>query len=80
MKLVIRLFGIVREIVGKSEVEIELSKQSTAQDLLVFFKENYAELHDLTSLLVAVNQEYVDMDTILKSSDEIVLIPPVSGG
>ena len=80
MKLIIRLFGIVREIVGKSELEVELKKDSTAQDLLFFFKENYTELHDLTSLLVAVNQEYVDMDTVLKSSDEIVLIPPVSGG
>lgn len=80
MKLIIRLFGIVREIVGKSELEVALKEGSTAQDLLVFFKENYTELHDLTSLLVAVNQEYVAMDTVLKSSDQIVLIPPVSGG
>lgn len=80
MKLNVRLFGIVREIVGKSELEVELSQGSTSEDLLLYFKENYTELHDLTSLLVAVNQEYVDLTTILKSSDEIVLIPPVSGG
>jgi molybdopterin converting factor subunit 1 len=80
MKLNVRLFGIVREIVAKSELEVELPEQSTAKDLLTFFKVNYVELHDLTSLLVAVNQEYVPMETILKASDEIVLIPPVSGG
>ena len=80
MKLNIRLFGIVREIVAKSELEVELPSQSTAKDLLDFFKTNYVELHDLTSLLVAVNQEYVPLETILKASDEVVLIPPVSGG
>ena len=48
MKLNVRLFGIVREIVAKSELEVELPEQSTAKDLLTFFKVNYVELHDLT--------------------------------
>ena len=34
----------------------------------------------LTSLAVAVNQQYASSDTKLKSGDEVALLPPVSGG
>jgi molybdopterin converting factor small subunit len=31
-------------------------------------------------LLVAVNLALVDRDTVLKDGDEVVMMPPVSGG
>jgi molybdopterin converting factor small subunit len=31
-------------------------------------------------LLYAVNQDYVKPDHVLENSDEVVFIPPVSGG
>jgi molybdopterin converting factor small subunit len=32
------------------------------------------------NIVVAVNAEYAAPDTVLRSGDEICLIPPVSGG
>lgn len=34
------------------------------------------------SVIVAVNQEYIDKDQLLhlKSDDEVAIIPPISGG
>ncbi|RYF62770.1 MAG: MoaD/ThiS family protein, partial [Cytophagaceae bacterium] len=37
-------------------------------------------LTGVKSILVAVNSEYAEPDTLLNPSDEIALIPPVSGG
>ena len=35
---------------------------------------------DVRSLYIAVNKEYAKDDLVLKETDEIALIPPVSGG
>jgi molybdopterin synthase catalytic subunit len=34
----------------------------------------------LASIAVAVNQEYAGAETVLRSDDEVALLPPVSGG
>ncbi|MBT5913337.1 MAG: molybdopterin converting factor subunit 1 [Rhodospirillaceae bacterium] len=35
---------------------------------------------DLTTIRVAVNQEYVGLDHPIKPSDEVAFFPPVTGG
>jgi molybdopterin synthase sulfur carrier subunit len=35
---------------------------------------------DLTTIRIAVNQEYVDLDYPIKPGDEIAFFPPVTGG
>jgi molybdopterin synthase sulfur carrier subunit len=35
---------------------------------------------DLTTIRIAVNQEYVDLDHPIKPGDEIAFFPPVTGG
>jgi len=32
------------------------------------------------SIMISVNQEYVDRDQLLADGDEVAMIPPVSGG
>ena len=34
----------------------------------------------ITNLSVAVNRRYVDLDSPVKSGDELAIIPPVGGG
>ena len=43
-------------------------------------KEKYPAFDKLASLQLAVNAEYVEDDYVLRENDEVVLIPPVSGG
>jgi molybdopterin converting factor small subunit len=40
----------------------------------------FPKLDKLNSLFIAVNQEYAADDKAILVSDEIALIPPVSGG
>ncbi|MEN7551426.1 MoaD/ThiS family protein [Rapidithrix thailandica] len=76
----IKLFGIAREIIGSSELEWEIAEASTVQQLLDSLKSNYPQLANLKSLAVAVNSVYAKEGDKVSSSDEIALIPPVSGG
>ena len=79
MKYRIKAFGIAREILGGNEVELEVSGQTVA-DLRRHLAERYPPLQGLKSLFIAVNHNYADDQAVLQESDEIAVIPPVSGG
>jgi len=80
MQLNILLFGITKEIVGQQQLKVELSESATVPDLLQHLQQQYPALRELQSLMVAVNDEYSHEHQPLKESDEVALIPPVSGG
>ena len=80
MKIKVLLFGIAREIAGNSMVEIELKEKSVVKDLMTALKYTYPDMERLKSLLIAVNSEYAEDQTIIHPNDEIAIIPPVSGG
>ena len=75
----VKLFGIAKDIVGTSTLKIA-HQISTVDDLLVYLKSEYPEFVKLTSLLVAVNDEYALAETAISDADEVAIIPPVSGG
>lgn len=77
MKL--KVFGAARDILGAREVEWPLEGK-TVGELRSQLIRQYPALGDLNSLLIAVNQNYGDENTLLNERDEIALIPPVSGG
>jgi molybdopterin converting factor subunit 1 len=79
MKLRIRTFGIVTEIAGSRVIEVE-SNNETVGDLRRFLCQKFPALIDLNSLFIAVNRDYAADSVLLKETDEIALIPPVSGG
>ena len=79
MKYKVKAFGITRDILGEREKIIESGGQTVA-DLRKVLQENYPALTSLRSLLIAVNNEYAEDTTELLETDEIGLIPPVSGG
>jgi MoaE-MoaD fusion protein len=72
----VRLFAMLRERAGASEVTLELPDGARVRDAV-------AELGDLAGdlpLVMAVNREYAPDDHVLDAGDELALIPPVSGG
>jgi len=79
MKCKIKTFGIARDILGSKEVIFEI-EGNTLMDLRSSLSKKYPELESLNSLFIAVNQNYAEDVTVLNESDEIALIPPVSGG
>lgn len=79
MKVKLKTFGISRDILGGREVIIEMEGASVG-DLRKTLSSQFPELNKLNSLFVAVNQNYADDLQLLSETDEIALIPPVSGG
>jgi len=79
MKFTITSYGIAKDIVGERTVVIETNSK-TVGDLRSWLVQNYPSINDLRSLFIAVNKNYAADDIVLKETDEIVLIPPVSGG
>ena len=80
MSLKIALFGITREIVGTSVIELPAPAPATVGALLAELRRQYPALGELRSCAVAVNNEYAAPDLALRTTDEIALIPPVAGG
>lgn len=74
-------FAGCREAVGKTSEEALLPAEATVADALAWLSENYPPLARIVSTVrVALNQEFVAMDARVADGDEIVLIPPISGG
>ncbi len=80
MQIKIMAFGITRDIVGTHEFDLQLKENASVSDLRMALGEAYPRLAALASLAIAVNQEYAKDDVQLTEKDEVVLIPPVSGG
>jgi molybdopterin converting factor subunit 1 len=81
MKVKVKLFAILRERAGTGEIFKEIKEGSTVADLWAALQQDYPKLAvPGIRLLYAINQDYVKPDCVLKDSDEVVFIPPVSGG
>ena len=76
MEVTVRLFAMLRERAGTSEVTVELPEGARVRDAL----EALGGLTDGMPLVMAVNREYAPEDAPLGAGDELALIPPVSGG
>ncbi len=73
-------FGIAKDIVGGSEMELPYVEGMTVLALKKAVLDTYPQFEKLNSLAIAVNNEYANDDLIIRPQDEVVLIPPVSGG
>jgi molybdopterin synthase sulfur carrier subunit len=80
MKITVLAFGIAKEIIGQLELTLQLSEEATVADLKRHLVSQFPDFQKLASLRVAVNTDYADDTQLLHSNNEIVLIPPVSGG
>ena len=80
MRVTVRFFALYRERAGTSQIEMELPDGATAKELLIRLRRAYTSLPLTDSVLIAVNSEYVSPETPLHEGDEVVFVPPVSGG
>ena len=82
MKVVVRLFAVLRERAGRDSVELELEQGATVADALAALERLPELAQPLRRLPVqmAVNRDYASEETLLQTGDELALIPPLSGG
>ncbi|TRZ43274.1 MoaD/ThiS family protein [Robertkochia solimangrovi] len=76
----ILLFGITRDIVGDHTLVWQGAKPESVGQLRKMLIERYPEFQSLSSLAIAVNSELTSEDHPVSDTDELALIPPVSGG
>ena len=81
MKVLVLFFASCRDIVGHRECEITVADGTTVTDLIDTIGDDHPKLRALIpSLMVSVNQDYVERTQALSDGDEVAFIPPVSGG
>lgn len=77
----VRLYGSLREAAARAECSLELAAGATAEHAWRRLVEELPVLAPRRpSLAVAVNRAYASFETALQEGDEVVFIPPVSGG
>jgi molybdopterin converting factor subunit 1 len=81
MVIQVKLFAILKDRAGVSELSLDLPGETTAEGALVQIAAKLPAIREyLPRVAVAVNREYVKRDHVLRDGDELALIPPVSGG
>ena len=80
MKVNVLLFGIARDIVGQTPLELECNESIDVKSFKQLLQDKYPKMNHLSYFKVAINQEFAEDNQVLSEGDEIALIPPVSGG
>src|SRR5437879_4784145 len=81
MRVRVLFFGMLKDLIGKASDALELPGGASVRDVLAHYEAQVPRLKEsLSSLALAVNQQYASPETKLNSGDEVALLPPVSGG
>jgi sulfur-carrier protein len=77
----VKFFAAYQEAYGVSEVNWEVPEGTPAIEILNRCLTEHPQLEQWRSVTrFGVNLQFVTADTVLHNGDEVVLIPPVSGG
>lgn len=77
----IKLFAAYQEAFGVSELKRKFPPQTKVKTILDDLIREHPELEEWRKFThFGVNFQFVDEDSLLNDGDEVVLIPPVSGG
>ena len=77
----VKLFAIYQEAFETPELKLILPRQTTVGNVLetlIAQKPYLSKWQEITRF--GVNLQFVEPDALLQDGDEVVLIPPVSGG
>ena len=77
MAITVKYFASLRERLGRAEDELPARTGITAADLWRLATDEDALP---PKVLIAVNQEYADLNHPVQDGDEVAFFPPVTGG
>ena len=81
MRVRVRFFAGIRETVGRADLELDLAEGATPEDVWRRLADQHPGLAGRRpGLGAAVNRRYSRFDAVLGDGDEVVFVPPVSGG
>jgi MoaD family protein len=81
MKVQVKFYGQLRDLMGIRDLELEISEKATVRDLLdqIYAQHPALRAHD-KSILIGAGLEFVNRNYKLRPGEEIAIMPPVQGG
>jgi molybdopterin converting factor subunit 1 len=81
MQIRVLFFGVLKDLSGHAAETLDLPERSTLADLLRRCAAATPGLEQhLPGVAMSINQQFAQASDILKTGDEVALLPPVSGG
>jgi molybdopterin synthase catalytic subunit len=81
VRVKVLFFGQLKDIVGTSEESLDLAPGGSLESVFAHYRSRFPKLDALApSIVVARNHQFAPLSTPVADSDEIALLPPVSGG
>jgi sulfur-carrier protein len=81
MVVTVKLFAAYQETYGLSELQLEVAQGTTVSEVGDRIRAPHPVLHPLAPITrYGINLNFVEPEAIVQEGDEVVLIPPVSGG
>lgn len=81
MVVTVKLFAAYQDAYGLPELSLEAEQGITVREVGDRIRAPYPALHSLAPVTrYGINLNFVEAETIVHEGDEVVLIPPVSGG
>lgn len=79
----VKFFASLKESIGTSQTNLTVPVECTVEMLLRHIQDTYGRdnpLIDINHVRVAVNQQMVEFDQVIREDDEIAIFPPITGG
>jgi MoaE-MoaD fusion protein len=81
MRVKVLFFGMLKDIVGRVEEQVELAPEARLSTLFDHYAAQFPRLREMAgSIVMARNQEFASLSTAIVEGDEVAFLPPVSGG
>ncbi|BAU63239.1 MoaD family protein [Stanieria sp. NIES-3757] len=81
IQITVKLFAAYQEVYGVPELQLNFPLNTSVQEVLDFIVQEKPQLEQWRTITrFGVNLQFVEDNTILHNGDEVVFIPPVSGG
>ncbi|MGH9911437.1 MAG: MoaD/ThiS family protein [Nitrososphaeraceae archaeon] len=80
-KIDLRLYASIKDVLGKDRIDIDWTKNMTVGDLRKQLDASYPILSIVNARFsISVNRKPVDDSELIRNTDEIAVLPPISGG
>lgn len=83
MRIKVSYVALIADVVGKREEVIDVGDGITLSELLNHIMSKYPKLKELSKevrVTAVVNSVSNELSQVLKEGDEVVILPPASGG
>ena len=81
--ITVKFFASLKAIAEKEEEQIEVQSSISMDQLSDMISKTSPKMGDIirdNKIMISVNQEMADADTVIHDGDEVAFLPPFSGG